>query len=117
MSDRDQSVLKSIAKDYAVANTALYLLRKIRENPMTGLVASRDGAELLRELQAALDKEAASLEDEVAPYLYLVALSLNRDQTFSRIAATLSAPHHRWYRNISAALHGDITDTRVTVKK
>jgi hypothetical protein len=62
------------------------------------------GATILSLLRHALSRESMTLRTAVAPYVYLVALSMQPDIKYLSQASMLSAPYHTWYNYLSDVL-------------
>jgi hypothetical protein len=101
----DRFDLSQVERDFAVANTPLFLLRKLRINSeVDRLSRSLDGRRLIHELGRALMRKPRILRNAVRPYVYLVALSKQQDKSLLRRAAALEAPHHPWFKCIADVL-------------
>jgi hypothetical protein len=92
-------------QSYAVANTASFLLRKLRADPVVkNLQIDYGGRALLDALKLALNKRPKTLGDAVRPYAYLVALSFDLDPSCLHDATKLVAPYAEWYQPIARLL-------------
>jgi hypothetical protein len=89
----------------AVANTPLFLLRKLRSDPVVVEIA-RDVSdeELLDALRVVTQEEPQNIQEAVLPYVYLVALSVKGNLTILKQASDVDAPHARWFKYISKFL-------------
>jgi hypothetical protein len=97
--------LSEAGSSLVVSNEPLYLLRKLRANPATAVIAKDAPAELiLRSLQEALPRKPRSLRSAVWPYVALVALSMKPSVDPLVRASKFSAPHHQWYAFIGSTL-------------
>jgi hypothetical protein len=98
--------LDQAALAYAVANTPLFLLRKLREDPLTREISSSfSGDTLFTELQNALKHRPESLQDYVRPYVYLVALSMKQEDRWLRDAVRIpSVESWNWFRYLQHVL-------------
>jgi hypothetical protein len=75
--------LKNAQSVFAVANTPLFLVRKLQEDPTVHALANRlHGDDLLRELEMSVQRRPETLREAVIPYVCLVALSLYSDASF-----------------------------------
>jgi len=85
----------------AVANTPLFLLRKLRADPIVASLArDRNAEELLSSLREISQKEPQTLQDLVLAYVYLVSLSLK--ENLSNLHAAAAIPiQAEWYRYIA----------------
>lgn len=101
-----------------MANSPLFLLRKIRQDPLTAQIAREaKGNTILEVLSDFLQREPRTLRTAVAPYVYLVALSMQSDATFLKLASVLSATHHEWFSFLCDFLlkthHSDTVQTLI----
>ncbi len=86
---------------FAISNTASFLLRKLRDaSEIAQLARGQTPESLLANLRKALRSRPLTLEAEVLPYVYIVALSLTYDGRRLRRGAAYKAPFHRWYPEI-----------------
>lgn len=116
MNDAERERLARATKHLAVANTPFFLLRKLREEESTRLFGSHPAEDTLSLLSRALALEPETIEDAVAPYFYLVALSFNQNKRALLAACDLKALHHRWYPDLCAVLRNSaMSTTRVTL--
>lgn len=91
--------------DLLVANTPLFLLRKLRTNQTVAEIAQFSrGSLVLSALKEALKQEPKTLRKTVLPYVYLVALSMMPESSFLQSAAKFKSPHHDWYSYLVEAL-------------
>jgi hypothetical protein len=89
----------------AVANTPLFLVRRLRENPALRRAHVMHGAEkIFAALQTVLPNKPSDLTAATEAYFYLVALSLDDDKSWLRRALALSAPHIKWFSDIAEYL-------------
>lgn len=96
MSSLDKYPLNQAQQAFAVANTPLFLVRKLRTDPEVHDIArALEGPELLDLLRASLASTPPSLRETVIPYVLLVSLSFKDDASF--LKAALSIP--RGYEN------------------
>ena len=66
--------LTNAARVFAVANTLLFLVRKLRFDPLVQELGRRfSGTELLDALRSSVAEDPKNLEGAVRPYVYLVA--------------------------------------------
>jgi hypothetical protein len=83
----------------AVANTPLFLLRKLRDDPAVQELGRRaSNEELLDALRGSIQCEPTDLESAVRPYVYLVALFVKPGPTFPSEIGGIEAPHLTWFR-------------------
>jgi hypothetical protein len=89
----------------AVANTPLFLLRKLRsDSSVQSISRAKSVAEILDALIFQLKRQPENLTQEVEPYVYLVALSMKRDLPSLKQAANMDAPHTKWFRYLAEVL-------------
>jgi hypothetical protein len=89
----------------AVANSPLFILRKLREDPTTAKIAgAASGHAIFNLLKTSLRRNPRTLRSAVAPYVYVVALSMQRDIKYLRQASRIHAPYPRWFKIVCAAL-------------
>jgi hypothetical protein len=89
----------------SVANTPLFLLRKLRSDAVVVEIA-RDlhDEELLNALRTAAQHEPTNIRESVLPYVYLVAVALKGKRALLEQAANVDAPHAKWFKYISSFL-------------
>src|SRR5882724_11742419 len=76
---------------YAVANTPLFLIRKLQQDPVVHEVSrSFSGEEILEELRRAVEHEPRGLVEYVRPYVYLAALSRQQQGVYLKTAGQLT---------------------------
>ena len=89
--------LSTAKTSYAVANAPLFLLQRLRDDPVTLLIATEKlPATIFESLKASLKKKPKDLDDLVLPYVYLTALASTQNLRLLRRAATLRAPYSKW---------------------
>lgn len=111
--------IREAVQVYALANTPLYLIRKLKEDAnIQSLSRQFSGEELLTALEGSLRKNPQTLEDYVRPYSYLVALALLPKDTYLRDAAKLpNAAKWEWYPYVQSVLMETFTPTqRLTIQ-
>ncbi len=92
-------------KAFAVANTPLFLLRKLRSDPAVLEISQTvPPGTIFAALKDSLRRSPKTLSDAVQPYVYLVALSLTRDLQGLKEAAQLEAPYADWFAYIAKVL-------------
>ena len=83
MSTIDQHPFALAQQAFAVANTPMFLIRKLRVDPEVHEIARLfDGEVILSQLEAALGNAPKSLRESVLPYVLLVSLSFKNDVSF-----------------------------------
>jgi len=101
----DRVRIPQAERDYAISNTPLFLLGKLRSNSAVQAIATGfDANEIFAALTKSLGRKPRTLVAAVRPYAYLVALSLKGDIPLLRNAASLDAPHHDWFRYLATVL-------------
>jgi hypothetical protein len=85
---------------FAVANTPLFLVRKLRSDAAVKAVSNFESEEIFADLESALKSEPKSVSERVLPYVLLTALSQKRDFLFLQKSAKLSSEHYRWFSYI-----------------
>jgi hypothetical protein len=111
----DRIDLQSAKAAFAVANTPLFLMRKLRSDPAIALLArNRRGEEFLDALRDIAQREPTDLDELVLPYVYLVALSLKDDLSLLKEATQITQPYADWYQYIGNYL---VQSTHPTMRK
>jgi len=88
MRNLSDAALGQASVAFSVANTPLFLLRKLRDDAEVRDIARNfSGEEILEQFAALLSRGPQSLRDEVAPYVFAVALSLKDTDAYLRTAA------------------------------
>lgn len=102
----DEANLANATQMYAVANTPLFLIRKLREDSAVfEIAASFSGSVIVDELKAILEREPRTAEDFVRPYVYLGALAQKPEDSFLRQALALPGRERwDWYEFVAGAL-------------
>lgn len=89
--------LSNAARIFSVANTPLFLLRKLREDASVQEIGrSFLPDEILVELRNALSATPADVEDFVRPYVYLVALGTQDARHLEKIGALNDVQKWSW---------------------
>jgi hypothetical protein len=97
--------LTSASAVYAVSNSPLFLLRKLRADAAPRAIASSASKEeILTKLEASLSIKPKSLEEAVLPYVLLVALSQMNDVSSLEKASGFRALYHDWFTYVAVAL-------------
>jgi hypothetical protein len=88
-----------------IANTPLFLVRKLQADPVVREISEVCSSEdILAALRNSTGNEPASAEEEVLPYVLLVALWFKPEISGLEQAAGLSAETLNWYTYIADAL-------------
>ena len=102
MTDLSDVRLPLAEQAFAVANTPLFLLRKLRSDPAVLEIARvAQPKAILSALKKSLRRKPKTLSDAVRPYVYLVALSMTRDLMRMEEAARLASRHSDWFSYIA----------------
>lgn len=104
MKDIKHIDLTQAGEIFAVANTPLFLLRKLRESQAVSEAKEADEKEILESLQDALKQEQNTLTEAVRPYVYLVALSQKENDTALKEAAKYDSLSWHWYSLLAQRL-------------
>lgn len=100
----DDLDLAQASRIYGVANTPLFLLRKLQGDQSVRSIADRyTGEDILETLRPLLNTEPANAVEAVRPYALLVALWFKPEVEHLREAAQLHSVHG-WYSYASAVL-------------
>lgn len=102
----NEANLSQAARVYAIANTPLFLIHKLREDPAVHDIArSFSGEQILLELQRATVGEPQTPADYVRPYALLAALALKSDVGYLRAAARIERAYTwEWFDYIHRVL-------------
>jgi hypothetical protein len=96
---------KSAAQHFMLANTPLYIVRKLRREQLVVRFAQiTTGRVLYDNFIESISSPGSDLYEEVNPYIFLVALLIKREKTFLVEALKADARHHKWIREILAFL-------------
>lgn len=98
--------LSSAAYSYAVSNSPIYLIRKLKEdNSVVELGHRFSGDDLLAALKVEMSQEPTDLMDFVKPYAYLVALSTKERDAYLRAALEIpNSNKWEWFKYIGLVL-------------
>ena len=100
--------LSEAEKVFAVANTPLFLLRKLRSEPAVNEVKDMSqkftADEILKALRVAAKKKPSNFAESVRPYALLVALSFKSDVAHLKKAARISTRHYKWLSYLTDVL-------------
>jgi hypothetical protein len=98
--------LTAAERDFVVANTPMFLARRLQSNPVINHMAQEIASDtILQWLKGAASTEPQNVRDSVIPYVLIVSLFLKGDLRALR-EATLIVPHaaYRWFDYIRTAL-------------
>lgn len=97
--------LRQAESDFSVANSPLFLLRKLRVDPAVLDIATHaSGETIFGALRKSLSKKPETIGHLVRPYVYLVALSMKPDLSYLHKAAVLNTPNHKWFGYLAKVL-------------
>lgn len=90
---------------YAVANTPLFLARKLLSDlSIRDLSDGCSGEEIVNALRAALAKEPTNAIEAVRPYAFLTALWFKQEIQYLKQAETFSSKDFPWYVYVAQVL-------------
>src|ERR1700748_30825 len=90
MSQIEEIDLGEAVKMYAISNTPLFLMKRLRESTATTEISRRfGGEEILSALKSIAKLDPTDSSDYVRPYVYLVALSQLPENRFLKSAASI----------------------------
>jgi hypothetical protein len=94
--------LSEASANFLVANTPLFLARKLRsDNAIYLFSRSASASDIFDTLADAISKRPQTVEDAVLPYALLVALSLKPERNFLQNAARLNFQYSDWFKYIA----------------
>lgn len=101
-SDVDLSEAGSV---YLIANTPLFLARRLQTDPSADLLSrSCSGEDLYAGIVEALQKDPENSIEAVRPFMYLIALRGQDSPGLFFRAAELHSPRHPWYTTVARVL-------------
>jgi hypothetical protein len=90
--------LKNAQAAFAVANTPLFLVRKLQEDPTVRALANKvRGDELLRELEMSAQRKPQTIREAVIPYVCLVALSFYDNASYLRRSISIRLEYEDYW--------------------
>jgi hypothetical protein len=92
---------------YVVANTPLYLIKRLQADPGVRLVSqSMQANELAAEYRSAVTQSPTNIRELITPYICLVALSMKDDISPLREETAIAnpLPDYRWIERIRQLL-------------
>jgi hypothetical protein len=102
MTTLDPIDLREAEKSVAVANTPIFLARRLRENPALKRALDMHGAgKVFGALEIISARKPNDLKQASEVYFYLVALSLDSDASWLHRARALPSPHIKWFEEIA----------------
>jgi hypothetical protein len=97
--------LTQAAKIYGIANTPLFLIRKLQEDPsVRAISAAYSGPEIVEALRSMVAAEPVDAGEAVRPYALLVALWFKTEIDHLQEAAKLETAIYAWYSYIAEVL-------------
>jgi hypothetical protein len=97
--------LTPASRAYAIANTPLFVVRKLQEDPSVQTLGREcPGEDILASLQAATLARPENPVEAVKPYALLVALWFKPELGYLQEAARIRAQFHPWFGYIAEAL-------------
>jgi hypothetical protein len=117
MNSFTEANIQEAAQVYAVANTPVFLIRRLQEDPVVQeIAASFAGEQILQELRNALAQRPESLLDYTKPYVYLVALSKLPNSEHLKMVDTSGTQEWRWFdymKNVLLATYSPLSTATV----
>ena len=106
MTIADDFDLSQAQANYAVANTPLFLLRKLQEDETIKAISQKlSGLQILRELEQAVGHRPENLLQAVLPYVCLAALWMKPDASFLQSTTRITPSYNDdWFRYARHAL-------------
>jgi hypothetical protein len=101
----------------AVANTPIFLARRLRENQAVRRALQLHGpAKIFAALESIAPRKPYSLTDATKVYFYLVALSFDMDLLWLQRARKLAVPHIKWFSEVGDFLaSGTVSTTKSSI--
>ena len=106
--------LSGATMSFAISNTPLFLVSRLRADPAVGDVSRWPSRRILSALRRSLKKRPTNLESAVRPYVYLVALAQKQDAVALQEAAGYEPGHAPWYIDICDFLARTMSPTVFT---
>ena len=106
MNSVDEMDLREPFKMYAISNTPLFLMKRLKADPTTSEIARRfSGNEILDALRDLVRIAPRNESDYVRPYVYLVALARLQDINYLRAAGEIQGTERwDWFRYLQRVL-------------
>lgn len=103
---------RNAASALMLANTPLFLLRKLKADSLTmELARTLSDDEIISELMAAVRDKPTDIDEAVRPYVYLVALSFKGNASSLKRAVDLDAPYAEWFKYLANYLSQSLFPT------
>lgn len=119
MTTIDQFPLTLAQQTFAVANTPLFLIRKLRVDPDVHEISRAfDGIQLLAELERSLQSKPENLRQSVLPYVLLMSLFFKGDKSFLTASGTVARNYEDdWFEYVRQVLIQTYRTTQFTTLK
>jgi hypothetical protein len=106
--------LRDAVTTVAVANTPVFLARRLRENSSLKLAYTTHGsAKIFAALEGISKKNLTDIEDVTEVYFYIVALSLDSDLSWLNRLKGFTFPYVKWTREIIEYLLSIVKSTTI----
>jgi len=97
--------LTETANIYLVANTPIFLIRRLQADPSVFALAQRcEAQDLYDSIVSSLAKSPENPVEAVRPFAFLVALRIQNSAELFYRAAELPAPHLPWFSTVARML-------------
>jgi len=97
--------LTQASRIYSIANTPLFLVRKLQDDPSVRAISDAcPGEQIVEMIRAIVAAEPANALEAVRPYAFLVALWFKPEIEHLQEAAKFKTPVYGWYEYIAGAL-------------
>jgi hypothetical protein len=112
----DVTAFIDVYRDYAVSNTPLFFLRKLKESEIPAQLAKMySGDEILEALHVSLVSEPLTRTDYVSPYVFLMALARNLDGQYLKSVERLEGQERfDWFKYLWRVLMDSYSPLIVT---
>lgn len=106
MTQIDEMQFVGAQRAFAVANTPLFLLRKLKDDADVQQVSREfNGAQLISLLESSLRYRPKTIRDAVLPFIFLVALSFKEDKKFLDATITIARGYpDEWFDYLRSVL-------------
>jgi hypothetical protein len=116
MINTDVTAFTGVYRDYAIANTPLFFLRKLKQSEIPADIARTYNAEeILETLRASLQADPLTRTDYVSPYVFLMALARNPDGKYLKSVEHLAGQERfDWFKYLWQVLMESYSPVIVT---
>jgi hypothetical protein len=84
---------------YVVANTPLFIVRNLKNDPsVTKVAANFSSAQIVEELKVRLDTPPQTARDRIIPFILISALGLKQDRAALLAVTQLNTDNYRWMK-------------------